>query len=41
MSKRAANAGSDAETIEMFDADEEAPTAKRKPAKAPRAKAAE
>src|SRR4029079_9541372 len=40
MSKRAASAGADAETIEMFDAEEE-PAAKRKPAKAPRAKAAE
>jgi len=42
MSKGAANAGADAETIEMFDAEaEEIPAAKRKPAKAPRAKAAE
>jgi len=40
MSKRAASAGGEAETIEMFDADEEA-LAKRKPVKAPRAKAAE
>jgi acetyl-CoA carboxylase carboxyl transferase subunit beta len=41
MSKREANAGGDAQTIEMFEAEEEAPGAKRKPAKAPRAKAAE
>ena len=42
MSKRAANASADAETIEMFEgAEEEASSAKRKPAKAPRAKAAE
>ena len=42
MSKRAANASADAETIEMFEgAEEEAASAKRKPAKAPRAKAAE
>jgi acetyl-CoA carboxylase carboxyl transferase subunit beta len=42
MSKRAANAGAEAETIEMFEgAEEQAPAAKRKPAKAPRAKAAE
>ncbi|MBS0384681.1 MAG: acetyl-CoA carboxylase carboxyltransferase subunit beta [Proteobacteria bacterium] len=41
MSKRAANAGAEAETVEMFDAEEEAPASKRKPAKAPRAKAAE
>ena len=41
MSKRAAGAGGEAETIEMFDADEETLAAKRKPMKAPRAKAAE
>src|SRR5262245_3791440 len=42
MSKRAVDAGSEAETIEMFDAEEEeAPAAKRKSSKAPRAKAAE
>ncbi|MBI3438670.1 MAG: acetyl-CoA carboxylase carboxyltransferase subunit beta [Proteobacteria bacterium] len=41
MSKRAANAGADAETIEMFEGAEEEPVSKRKPTKAPRAKAAE
>jgi acetyl-CoA carboxylase carboxyl transferase subunit beta len=42
MSKRAAEAGAEADTIEMFDAeDEEAPATKRKSAKAARAKAAE
>ncbi len=40
MSKRAAAAGAEAETIEMFDAEEEA-LPKRKSSKAPRAKAAE
>ncbi len=41
MSKRAADVGGEAETIEMFEAEEETLAAKRKPAKAPRAKAAE
>jgi acetyl-CoA carboxylase carboxyl transferase subunit beta len=41
MSKRAADVGGEAETIEMFDAEEETPADKRKPVKAPRAKAAE